>query len=104
MGAAAARFRLAFARSLDQRPVDLAVAIRRRDLAAVDEVLELLLVLVGMTVRLVAEHATLLDEVFERSVRPQRSRSSSCGERNAMPARRMANAATPSPSGGSRGA
>src|SRR5437016_1256729 len=37
-------------------------------------------------------------------VRPQRSRSSSWGERKAMPALRMATAARPSPRGGSSGA
>jgi hypothetical protein len=35
----------------------------------VDEVLQLLLVLVGVEVRLIALHAALLDEVVERSPR-----------------------------------
>src|SRR5258706_13033724 len=55
---AGARFRL-----------DLTVAAGRWRLAAVDEVLELLLVLVGVPVRLVAKHPTVLDEVFERCAR-----------------------------------
>jgi hypothetical protein len=99
------------------------LSVRRRNLAAVDEVLELLLVLVGVPIGLVAEHPSLLDEVLERAsrvamrrkpnsraalavvrVRPQRRRSSNCGERKAIPACRMANAAIPRPSGGSRGA
>ena len=48
-----------------QRPVRLAIAVLRRQLAGVDEVLELLLVLVRVAVRRVTKDAALLDEILE---------------------------------------
>src|ERR1700738_228648 len=52
--------------SLSRHLRALGLAVLRRKLPAVDEVLELLFVLVGVPVRLVSQHAPLLDEVFER--------------------------------------
>src|SRR5467141_1850795 len=52
--------------SLSRRVDALRLAVLRGDLPAVNEVLELLLVLICVPVRLVAEDAPLLDEVFER--------------------------------------
>jgi hypothetical protein len=46
--------------------VDLTIAVGGRRLAAVDEVLELLFVLVRVPVGLVAKHTPLLGEIFER--------------------------------------
>src|SRR4029077_16544532 len=43
-----------------------AFAVFRSQLPAVDEVLQLLLVLIGVPVGLVPKHAPLLDEVFKR--------------------------------------
>src|SRR5207248_1424409 len=54
---------------LGHQAVDLAFSIGGGELAAVDEVLELLLVLVGMAVRLVAKYPPLLDEVLECAAR-----------------------------------
>jgi len=48
-----------------QRPVRLAIAVLRRQLAGVDEVLELLLVLVRVAVGCVTKDAALLDEILE---------------------------------------
>src|SRR5712691_9717716 len=52
-----------------QGSVRLALAVLRRQLARVDEILQLLLVLVCVAVGRVAEDASLLDEVFERGAR-----------------------------------
>ncbi len=60
MGAAATRSRSANF---------FAFAVLGSWLPAVDEVLQLFLVLVGVPVGLVAEHAPLLDEVFKRGSR-----------------------------------
>ncbi len=46
-----------------------AFAVLGSQLPAVDEVLQLFLVLVGVPVRLIAEHAPLLDEVLKRGSR-----------------------------------
>src|SRR5437879_13371356 len=66
MGAAAGRFSVGRALGRQTIDLDLPLAVGRRQLPAVDEILELLLVLVGVPVRLVPQHASLLDEVFER--------------------------------------
>jgi hypothetical protein len=63
----AARFRPR--RRLGQHAFHLTIPVRGGELAAVDEVLELLLVLVGVPVGLVAEDAALLDEVLKRRAR-----------------------------------
>src|SRR2546430_8340414 len=74
MGAAAGRFSAgcALGRHTLDLDSDLTLAVGRRQLAAVDEVLQLLLVLVGMAVGVVAEHAALLDEILERRPRVPR--------------------------------
>src|SRR2546429_5898058 len=74
MGAAAGRFSAgcALGRHTLDLDSDLTLAVGRRQLAAVDEVLQLLLVLVGMAVGVVAEHAALLGEVLERRPRVTR--------------------------------
>jgi len=52
-----------------RRPVRFAIAVLRRQLAGVDEVLELLLVLIRVAVGLVAKDTPLLDEIFECRLR-----------------------------------
>jgi hypothetical protein len=64
--AAGARF------SRDGFTVRLAVTVLRRHLAGVDEVFELLLVLVSVAIRRVAQDAALLGEVFEGGTRVAR--------------------------------
>src|SRR5439155_5358454 len=66
---------------LGQDAVRLAFQVRGRDLAAVDEVLQLFLVLVGVPVGLVAEDAPLLDEVLESGagVAPGAEAELACG-------------------------
>src|SRR6266576_988433 len=56
---------LSFFSGRRKRPVGLALPILRRQLAGVNEVLELLLVLVRVAVRRVTEDAALLDEILE---------------------------------------
>ena len=60
---------LSFLTGLRQRPIRLDPAVLRRQLAGVDEVLQLLLVLVGVAVGRVAEDAALLDEILKRRAR-----------------------------------
>src|SRR5229473_7255903 len=70
------------------------LAVDRDRLAAVDEVFELLLVLIRIAVRLVAQHAPLLNEVVERGSRvacgaeSQQARGLGSGQR-AAPAQQV---------------
>src|SRR5712691_10126701 len=72
----------------------VALAVDRSRLAAVDEVFELLFVLIHVPVRLVTQHAPLLDEVVERGARvacgaeSQQARGPGGGER-AAPAQQV---------------